>query len=118
MIKLNYEIKHERILVQSDIDENEMREYPYILIYDKSHREYIICNYTLYYEENLEIIWFIDIQDDYNYLTDSILGIEIEIIGFLETIPYNYEHEENIMYKREYEKELIEKLNDREFLRK
>jgi len=110
MKTIKYEIKHERILVKSKIKENDFLEYPYILIYDKTHREYIICNYTLYYEENLEIIWFIDIQDDYNYLTDSIMGIEIEIIGFLETIPYNYEYEENVMYKREYEKELLEKL--------
>lgn len=113
MKTINYEIKNERISVQSDINEKELLEYPFILIYDKTHREYIVCNYNLYYEENLEIIWFIDIQDDYNYLTDEILGIEIEIIGFLETIPYNYEHEEEIMYKREYEKELIAKLNDR-----
>ena len=103
MKTIKYEIKNERISVQSDIDEKELLEYPYILIYDKTHREYIACNYNLYHEGNLEIIWFIDIQDDYNYLTDEILGIEIEIIGFLETIPYNYEHEENVMYKREYE---------------
>jgi hypothetical protein len=77
MKTIKYEIKHERILVQSDIDENDFLEYPYILIYDKTHREYIICNYTLYFEENLEIIWFIDIEKDYDYLTDSILGIEI-----------------------------------------
>jgi len=113
MITVKYTIKNERISIQSDIDAKEMREYPYILIYDKTNREYVICSYTLYYEENLEVIWFIDIERDYDYLTDSILGHDIEIIGFLETIPYNYENEENNMYKREYEKDLCKQLNER-----
>ena len=112
MKTLKYEIKNERISVQEEVNIEEMKEYPFMLIYDKTHREYTICRYNLYYEENLEIIWFIDIEDDYNFCTDEILGFDIEIIGFLETIPYNYEHDEEIMYKREYEKELVTKLND------
>lgn len=112
MKTLKYEIKNERISVQEEVNIEEMKKYPFMLIYDKTHREYTICRYNLYYEENLEIIWFIDIEDDYNFYTDEILGFDIEIIGFLETIPYNYEHDEEIMYKREYEKELVTKLND------
>lgn len=100
MKTIKYEIKNERISVQSKIDEKEMKQYPFILIYDKTNKEYIICSYNLYYEENLEIIWFIDLEEDYNYLTDKFLGYDIEIIGFLESIPYNYEYEENIMYNR------------------
>ncbi len=106
----NYTLKNERISIPSE-EIVSLENYPYILIYEKVNKEYTLCRYNLYYEENLEIIWFIDLEDDYNWLTDEIMGLEIEIIGFLESIPYNYENLENHMYRMEYEKDLCKKLN-------
>lgn len=111
MKTIKYEIKNERISVQEEIDLEDMKEYTYILIFDKTNKEYIVCRYNLYYEENLELIWFIDLESDYNYLVDKFLGYDIEIIGFLESFPYNYEQEETIMFRKEAEKEIIEKEN-------
>jgi hypothetical protein len=107
----NYTLKDEIISIPFEETIN-LEKYPFILIYEKVNKEYTLCRYNLFYEEN----WFIDLEDDYNWLTDEILGLEIEIIGFLESIPYNYESLENHMYKIEYEKDLCKKLNERELI--
>lgn len=111
----NYTLKNEKISIPSEEIIN-LENYPYILIYENVNKEYTLCRYNLYYEENLEVIWFIDLEDDYNWLTDEIMGLEIEIIGFLESIPYNYESLENHMYRMEYEKDLCKKLNERQLI--
>lgn len=99
----NYKIEDERIILP---EKENLKEYPYILIFDKTYTEYIMCKYEIQEKGNFLLI---DIEDDYQYLTDGIMGHDIEIIGFLESIPYNHENEENIIYRYEAEKEIIKK---------
>jgi hypothetical protein len=102
----NYKIIDESICLY---EKENLESYPYLLIFDISNIEYIICKYEIIEKENFLII---DIERDYDYLTDEILGHDIEIIGFLESVPYNYEHEESIIQKYEAEKTIKERFNE------
>lgn len=95
----NYKIADERIIL---LEKEDLKEYPYILIFDKTNIEYIICKYETQEKGNFLLI---DIESDYNYLTDGIMKFDIEIIGFFECIPYNGEYLESEMYRLEHEKE-------------
>lgn len=103
----SYKIGWDRIFInKKSIPDS---KYKFILIMDMNTSEYYLSKFTIKVDENLEDLFIINIEDDYNFLTDQFMRFDIKIIGFLERLPYSIEYEQDVINRYESERKIREK---------
>ncbi len=103
----SYKIGWDRIFInKKSIPDS---KYRYVLIKDMNTSEYYISKFTIEVDENLEDLFIIRIETDYNFLTDQFMRFDIKIIGFLEKLPYSIEYEQDVINRYESERKIRKK---------